>query len=282
MKPNLYYIEGGVGKHLQFTALLSFLYRKYNQKLIINSEYPELFNYCPEVADSKKGTDDVFFDTYQQYYNHFNKLFFHDPYKTDFVKGKSHVVKNWADLYKIKINDYRPNFSINPDLEKKFIPHIKKIDKFILLQFTGGQGIESNNYDFNNLGKNYKYGQELISLLTEFFPRHLLIVFSHFNERREFVGETKFNDEGGLPLFKTREDFMVLSKYCDFFISIDSALQHMGSNQSFNKKGIVLWGTSKPERFGYKENINIISEYPYCVEINPKKIIEESRKLNEK
>jgi hypothetical protein len=49
----------------------------------------------------------------------------------------------------------------------------------------------------------------------------------------------------------------------------------MCANQSFNKKGIVLWGTSKPEMFGYEHNTNLISEYPYCVEIDPKKIVDE-------
>jgi hypothetical protein len=53
----------------------------------------------------------------------------------------------------------------------------------------------------------------------------------------------------------------------------------MGSNQHFNKKGIVLWGTTEPERYGYKENINLQSEYPNCVEIPVKQIMDEINKI---
>jgi len=73
---------------------------------------------------------------------------------------------------------------------------------------------------------------------------------------------------------------MILSKYCDFFITIDSALQHMCSNQSFNKKGIVLWGSTLPNAFGYKTNVNLQSPYPSCVEIDPNVIIDEALKIN--
>ena len=50
-------------------------------------------------------------------------------------------------------------------------------------------------------------------------------------------------------------------------------------HKNFNKKGIVLWGLTNPNRFGYESNINLISSYPNCVEIEPKKIIDEALKL---
>ena len=275
-KPHLYCIEGGVGKHLQFTALFSSLIKKYSQKLVINSLYPELFKYCPEVADSQAlQLDGILYDTYHIYYNKYDQIFFHDPYKGSFLKGETHVVKEWASKYEVEIEDIRPSFQVNPIREKILRPFIQKLKQFILLQVVGG-GIGESNYDQENRGRNYKYGQELISLLNEAFPGHLIIVFGYSNERQEFIGETKINDEGGSPLFQTREDFMILAKYCSFFISIDSSLHHMGSNKPFGKKGIILWGTTTPERFGYKENINIQSEYPYCIEIEPQIIVDKA------
>jgi ADP-heptose:LPS heptosyltransferase len=272
---DLHILDGGVGKHIMFTSLLQKLYEKNNKKLIVNSAYPEIFNYSPYVADSRIIVNEVFFDTYYNYFRHYDNIFYNDPYKSDFLKGEKHVLQKWSEMYEIKLNSYRPNFSINTDRESELLPHIKKINKFVLLQFTGGQGMLSNQYDKNNFGRNYKYGQDLIYLLQEQYPTHLFIVFGHDNERPAYVGETKFNDQGGSPLFKNREDFMILSKHCDFFITIDSALHHMCANQSFNKKGIVLWGTTKPEIFGYSDLTNMVSEYPYCVEIEPKKIVDE-------
>ena len=274
MRPNLHCIEGGVGKHLQFTSLFEELVNKYNQRLVISSGYPEIFKFCPQVADSRLRVGEVFFDTYQIFFEKYDEIFFHDPYKSSFLKGNNHVVEEWANQYKIKVNDLRPAFNVNTRREKILLPHIQGLNKFILLQFTGGQGIEGSTYDRSNLGRNYRHGQELINLLQEKFPQYLFIIFGHNNEREEFIGETKINDQGGSPLFKTREDFMILAKHCSFFIAIDSALHHIGSNRHFDKKGIILWGTTSPDRFGYKENINLRSEYPYCVEIPPQQIMD--------
>lgn len=280
MQPNLYHISGGVGKHLQFTALFEPLVKKYKQKLVINSSYPELFSHCSQVADSKPLVNEIFYDTYFKYFSNFNNLFFHDPYQSDWLKGESNIVKKWAELYDVEVEDLRPNFKINKEKEKVLLPHIKAMNKFVLLQFTGGQGVViNNNYDSFNHGRNYKYGQELINVLKENFPHHIFIVFGHPNEQQQYTGETKFNDEKGNLLFNTREDFMILSKYCEFFVCIDSALQHMVSNQSFNKKGVVLWGSTSCERFGYNTNINLTSDYPYCVEIDPRLIVDEVKKL---
>jgi hypothetical protein len=55
----------------------------------------------------------------------------------------------------------------------------------------------------------------------------------------------------------------------------------MVSNQSFNKKGVVLWGSTSCKRFGYDTNVNITSKYPYCVEIDPRLIIDEVKKFKD-
>ena len=94
-----------------------------------------------------------------------------------------------------------------------------------------------------------------------------IIVFGHSNEPAPLLNTTE-------SIFIDKLDFMILAKYCLSFISIDSCLQHICSNKSFNKKGIVLWGSSKANMFGYDKNINLVSEYPYCVEIKPKNIVD--------
>jgi len=278
-KPNMHYVEGGAGKHIQFTSLFKNIREKYNQKIVIRSGFPEIFEFSSHVAYSSIWNHNFFSDEDVCCFNQYDNIFFKDPYRSDWLKGNTHIIKKWAELYEVEIDDMRPDFNINIELEKQLMPHIQAMSKFILLQFTGGQAIQGNSYNRHNWGRNYLYGQELIKLLNESFPNHIIITFGHSNEQAEYQGETKFNSQTGELLFKTREDFMVLSKYCDFFISIDSVLQHMCSNKSFNKKGIVLWGGTNPNRFGYESNINLISSYPNCVEIEPKKIIDEALKL---
>ena len=99
-------IEGGVGKHLQFTSLFEELVNKYNQRLVISSGYPELFKFCPQVADSRLRVDEVFFDTYQIFFEKYDEIFFHDPYKSSFLKGNNHVVED-AEEIKVILYDKR-------------------------------------------------------------------------------------------------------------------------------------------------------------------------------
>lgn len=52
--PDLHIIEGGVGKHLQFTALFDALLKKDNEsKLCLQSGFPDLFKYDTRVATSE-------------------------------------------------------------------------------------------------------------------------------------------------------------------------------------------------------------------------------------
>jgi len=50
-----------------------------------------------------------------------------------------------------------------------------------------------------------------------------------------------------------------LVNWCDIWISIDSLLQHLAAFHKL-KPGIVIWGKSDPEIFGYKHNINLLKD----------------------
>lgn len=54
-----------------------------------------------------------------------------------------------------------------------------------------------------------------------------------------------------------------LIKNCKVWLSIDNFLQHFINSLNFKKPGIVLWGKSDPEIFGYSQNINILKSKHY-------------------
>lgn len=53
----------------------------------------------------------------------------------------------------------------------------------------------------------------------------------------------------------------VLLLQCDFFISIDSFLPHLAN--TIGRSGVVLWGQSDPNIFGYVHNLNILKDRQY-------------------
>lgn len=272
MKPNLHLSEGGIGKQLQFTSLFDKIVEKYDEKLCLMNPWPELFQNDTRVSSSQPLNLAILHDTSHTLFNNYNDIIYKDPYKSNFLKGKSHIIKYWADMYDIKVDNVAPNFQINKKRERVIQPDILKLGKFILVQFTGGQGLVQTGYDEINVGRNYKEGQEVINLLKDALPDVNILVFGHNNEHEPLLNTTQ-------SIFTDKLDFMILAKYCLSFICIDSSLQHMCSNNSFNKKGVVLWGTSSSSMFGYDKNTNLKSEHPYTVELKPNKIVDSFLKL---
>lgn len=262
---DLHIIEGGIGKNLQFTALFDGLVKKEKRKLALMSGWPELFYSDDRVLSSQTHNINPFKDTSHTFFNNYKNIIFNEPNRSNFLKGKDHIIKYWADTYDVKVDNIAPNFQINKKREKIIQPDILKLGRFILMQFTGGPPV--------NDGRNYKYGQEVINLIKEEIPNLNIIVFGYDNESEPFYNTTQ-------TIFTDKLDFMILAKYCLSFLCIDSSLQHMCSNKDFNKKGVVLWGTTKQAMYGYEKNCNLITEHPYAIDIKPKTIVDNFLKLD--
>jgi ADP-heptose:LPS heptosyltransferase len=58
------------------------------------------------------------------------------------------------------------------------------------------------------------------------------------------------------------QEIIDLINWCDVWISIDSFLPHLAKYHGL-KRGIVIWGTSDPLLFGYKENVNLLKDRKY-------------------
>jgi len=82
--------------------------------------------------------------------------------------------------------------------------------------------------------KSYPYWDDLMNLLEG-------------NEIREING-----------IFTTTQ-LLEIVNWCDVWVSIDSFLPHFCAYHKL-KPGIVIWGKSDPELFGYKHNVNLLKD----------------------
>ena len=83
-KPNMHHVEGGAGKHIQFTSLFKNIREKYNQKIVISSGFPEIFEFSPHVAYSRMWNHNFFSVETISSFNQYDKIFFirrSDEYK---------------------------------------------------------------------------------------------------------------------------------------------------------------------------------------------------------
>ena len=271
---NLHIVDGGIGKHIQFTALIEPLHKKYNQRLAINSAWPFVFGNHPLVAVSKPiwNDNDILYHTTQTYYSKFDNIIKHDPYFSNWSKGGCHVSEQWAEMYGVEITDTRPDFYIDPKREQILKPEIEKLGKYIVVQFTGGQGKKGatghTDWSDNNFGRNYTQGQEVVNLLKELMPGLNILHWGHDNELDALSNTIDIRHYN-------RNEIGIFIKHCSSFIVTDSSLSQIVANRHWNKKGLILYGTTSPQMFGYKHLNNIITDYEGVCDINPQKIIDE-------
>jgi hypothetical protein len=268
VKKHLYIVTGGLGKNVLFTSILDQLYEKHNDKICIEATYPNVFQNNPFVSSCiNYNPNPIISQGFKEHYQSYETINGNEPYHSDFLKKQKHLITSYQELNNIEIKSKLPILFWNDKLEKKLENTIKSISPFIMLQFSGGS---TGQHYMSNLIRDYAYGQELINKIKTNYPNLNLLVFGHDNI--EYENTLKIN-------FQLTEQYFILAKYALTFISVDSALQHFASNERINKKGIVLWGETFPEQFGYEKNINLLSSTPHVVEIEPNLIVNKLKEI---
>lgn len=100
--------------------------------------------------------------------------------------------------------------------------------------------------------KNYPYWKELIALIDATGMAQITQI--GVEGEQELVPDFKKN----LPIPKLKE---LIINDMDLFFSVDNFFPHMA--HYYGKNGVVLWGKSNPEIFGYPENLNLYKDKKY-------------------
>ena len=206
---NTYVVEGGIGKCTAFTSLIPKLKQK--SEVQIYTPYIQCFANNPDVKlvleQSLPIQDPRIMASKNIYYS--------EPYKSNFQFGKEHLqenVKKWLDK--------------------------NNIEKYILVQFSGGQSPLTYDGNYNNINPNRNYqpflAQQVINMLKEEYKDATIIDCTLPNE------PTYFNTiKCDLHWSEVHE----LMKDAQGFVSIDSCLNHFSA--SAEKHGVVIWGSTR-------------------------------------
>lgn len=251
-----YIVDNGLGKHLMFSSLLESIKIKHDEKVNIISLYPELFKYHPAVKYSVHIEEPGFYDNIILKDEN-AEIHYSDPYLSNYILGKSHLIDEWAKQLGLKIpSTLRPDIYIDQTTYKNANDFAKTLGKFVLVQFSGGQSVNQEpTVPFKNKGQIRDYpldlSQELVDNLTKKYPDLTILNFCKENEDSFQLKSDNIKNLYGDISFLF---IAALSQFSYGHITIDSSLNHLCSHRYNENVGITLYGSTGNTNIGYLQN----------------------------
>lgn len=144
----IFNIEGGIGKHVAATAVISAYKNTYpEKKIVVVCAWPEVFLGNEDVERVYRlGVVPYFYRDF--IYNKKDvEIFAHDPYRETFhVTKKKHLIDTWCNLVGVKRSKGKLNLNFNIRERDAIDPELAKIKKakpLLVFQPFGGPGKSS-------------------------------------------------------------------------------------------------------------------------------------------
>jgi len=249
MSVDTYFVEGGIGKCIAFTALVPALNEKAKEPIQVFTPYFDCFAANPGV---KMVYDQNSIPIDHPGIQQSDNIEFAEPYKSNYIKGDKHLIEAYAELHNVAFD---PNMvpQLYTDHHKesatKFLSESEIKGSFVMVQFTGGQSPLSGAqgaYQSINPGRNYPHylGQQVVDRLSAL---GLNVLDCSLPNEPGYANSVKF--QGHWPIMHE------LMKMSEGFIGIDSMLNHLSA--SAKKSGVVIWGNTTANQLGYTHNQNL-------------------------
>jgi hypothetical protein len=245
----VWHIEGGLGKNIAATALISSLKEKYNDRqIIVVASYPDVFLNHPDIYRVYRvGVTMYFYDDYIK--DKDTLIFKHEPYfETHHILQNKHLLANWCKLMDIEYKFQLPSINFNFPQKRNFSKWNRE-KPILLLQTNGGPLDQEQDYSWtrdlpfklsSQIAEKYQDTHHIIQVCR---PKSLKI------PNAEVLDQSIISTE----LFS-----LVVNS--DKRVFIDSCLQHAAA--AFDLKSTVFWVGTSPKNFGYSLHDNIVANKP--------------------
>lgn len=245
--------QGGLGKHVLFTAFLQVVQKAHpNSKIIVVCAWPELFASLPFVHRVFPLGQTAYF--YSEYIKDQDSIIYaQEPYFWSSHVNKTHaLIETWCMMYGLTYNGEQPVVKINAE-QKKAIRNFyepKFEGKPFLLIHTNGGLFQSE--------RPYSWARDLpIDVATK--------VAQHF-KKSHFIMQVKRPASPSIEVdgvFVRSEqlsntELAGIVELTDKRLLIDSSLQHISC--AFELPATVCWNATSPVIFGHKIHENIVAK----------------------
>ena len=241
---SIFHIEGGIGKNILSTSVVSSLKKSDpDRKIIIVSAWPQVWFNNPNVFQVFQLGNS--FNFYKNYIlNQDVKIYRQDPYLTEnYILKKKHLILCWCEMIGIDWDNTPPKLHFSP-LELEFIKLkiLNNVTKPIFLIHTTGGGANGRPYSWYR-DIPYKTALDVVN----YFKNDYHVYQIGYEGQQLIEGANRLNLETreilAAPLFSRKRLF------------IDSFSQH--ASVALGVKSVVCWIGNDPNVLGYNSNINI-------------------------
>jgi hypothetical protein len=241
---SIFHIEGGIGKNILATAVVSSLKSSDpERKIVVVSAWPQVWFNNPDVYQIYPfGQVANFYKNY--IYKQDVKIYRHEPYHSeDYILNKKHLINVWCDLIGIKWNGNGPKLYFSPlEIEYLKLKMLQNVSKPIFILHTNGGGGNARPYSwYRDLP--FQNSKDVVDYFKNDYHIYQL----------GYEGQDLIDGCHRLTL-DTREilgSVMISQKR----LLIDSFSQH--ASVALGVKSVVCWIGNKPDVLGYDTNINI-------------------------
>ena len=245
----VWHIEGGLGKNIAATALISSVKKKYSdRKLILVVSYPEVFLNHPDIHRVYRiGMTSYFYDDYIKGKD--TIVFRHEPYfQSDHIMRKKHLIENWCDILGVQFENQNP--ILYPNLIQKDIIYGWRRDKpTMIIHSNGGPLNQESLYSWT---RDLPYG--IVESLVNRYSKDYHIIQVGRNVNHSIPGVEFINRE------MTNHELFSMLVLSEKRVLIDSCLQHAAA--AMKLKSTVLWVGTSPKNFGYELHSNVVAKPP--------------------
>lgn len=243
---SIFHIEGGIGKNILATAVVSSLKSTDPERsIIVVTAWPQVWFNNPNVHQIYPiGQAANFYKNFIKEKD--TKIFRIDPYHTeDYILNKRHLIDIWCDLVGAQNNGLGPKLFFSPlelqGIQSKILNGVTK-PIFLLHTNGGGAGPHARPYSwYRDLP--IQNAQDVVEYFKNDFHIYQL----------GYEGQTKI--PGTNPLKLDTREVLATPIFCRKRLLIDSFSQHAA--RAFGQKSVVCWIGNKPEVLGYDFHLNV-------------------------
>jgi len=245
----VWHIEGGLGKNIAATSLISSIKQKYeDRKLILVVSYPEIFLNFPEVDRVYQVGNTPYF--YQDYIKDKNTLVFrHEGYfQNGHINKEQHLIESWCQLLDLEYTNQKPVLLLN--LVQQRMTQLWQREKPIMLIHTNGGPLND---------------ERVYNWTRDTPPAISIEIVKHFSKDYHIIQICR-NAKEAIPgteaIYQPLSNFELITALAisEKRVLIDSSLQHAAAG--LNLPSTVLWIGTSHKVFGYDTHNNIQANPP--------------------